>query len=138
MTDTQLSPSTVELRVSASPNQLSVVRAVAATIAGQCDFDLDEIADVRLAIDEACSHLIVRAHSEAVLQCTFEMAPNALQVTAMTITSGADSSSRRSFGWHVLNTLADSVTMTQDAIPDRPDSYRTSIEFVKEKAGGAA
>ena len=51
----------IEVKVRADPSQLVILRGIAATMASQCNFDLDEIADVRLAVDEASSLLIVRA-----------------------------------------------------------------------------
>ncbi len=48
----------VELRVAAEFEQLPVVRAVAETLAVLGDFTLDDVADIKLAVDEVCSELI--------------------------------------------------------------------------------
>lgn len=125
----------VELRVSADASQLSVVRAVAATIAGQSDFDTDSIADMRLAIDEACSHLIMRAEPAAIMLCRFRSSGDALVVSVSAPTTDSAPSSLRTFGWHVLNALTDEISMKHDAVAERPGSYSTTIEFTKRKGG---
>lgn len=45
----------------ADADQLSVLRAVAAAIALQHDFDLDTVEDIKLAVDEAATRLIVNS-----------------------------------------------------------------------------
>jgi len=121
----------IEVKVRADPSQLVILRGIAATMASQCNFDLDEIADVRLAVDEASSLLIVRAQPDSTLQCRFLVAPGTLWVAVTANTTGADAGSRRGFGWHVLNTLVDSIDMTQVPDSDAPAGYVTTIEFTK-------
>ena len=124
----------VELRVSAEPSQLSIVRAVSAAIAGQADFDLDAIADVRLAMDEACSILIVRAIPGTALSCRFSTGINRLAVAISAPVIDTESTGQRSFGWHVLSTLTDSIEMTHglDA-----ESTVATIQFTKNKVDDA-
>ncbi|KIQ16854.1 hypothetical protein ASG56_12640 [Rhodococcus sp. Leaf7] len=124
---------TIELGVHADAAQLSVTRAVAATLAAQDDFDLDSIADIRLAIDESCSRLIVRATPGARLLCTFLTTDDAMHVSVTTTTeSGADLDAA-GFGWHVLNALTDSVSTSQSE--DADGVVSTTIEFTKSKRG---
>lgn len=125
----------VELRVRAEPSQLSIARAVAATIAGQQDLDLDAIADVRLAMDEACSQLIVRATHGASLVCRFQTIPTGLRVKITApIAPNEAPTNQRTFGWHVLNTLTDSIEMTRDEDPTT-NEHTASIEFTKNRSG---
>lgn len=132
------SRSVVELRVRADATQLSIIRAVAAAIAGQEDFDLDAIADVRLAIDEACSHLILRAVDGASLVCRFRPSATDLNVSISAPTSPGEAPSQRSFGWHVLNALTDSIELTRDVDPDNPSGEITVLTFTKNKQGSDA
>ncbi|MCF8781570.1 ATP-binding protein [Rhodococcus ruber] len=105
----------VELRVRAEPGQLPVLRAVAAAIAIQQGFDLDAVADVKLAIDEAGTRLITRAPEGATLSCRFQAMPPALRISASALTvDGGLTAGSRTFGWHVLNALADSVDVKVD------------------------
>ncbi len=105
----------VELRVQADPAQLSVLRAVAAAIALQHDFDLDTVADVKLAVDEAATRLIMGAPDDAMLSCSFQRVPGLLRIalTAPTANSAAIGQPR-SFGWHVLNSLTDSISVSSE------------------------
>lgn len=121
----------VELRIRATPDQLSVLRALAAAIAIHEDFDLDSIADIKLAMDEACTYLIVRSTPEAVLVCRLQYSNNALRVEVSTTTAAWDDARDNSFGWHVLNALTDSIDMTRE--PDASGGSITTIEFVRSK-----
>ncbi|MFD4368608.1 ATP-binding protein [Rhodococcus sp. NPDC058521] len=121
----------VELRIRATPDQLSVLRALAAAIAIHEDFDLDSIADIKLAMDEACTYLIVRATPEAVLVCRLQYLNNALHVEVSTTTAPSDDTRDNSFGWHVLNALTDSIDMTREPGVNRESI--TTIEFVRSK-----
>lgn len=101
----------VELRVLADADQLPVLRALAATIALHEDFDLDEVADIRLAMDEVCTRLINHATAGAELVCRLQYTAPALQVSVSTTTRTTETAAARSFGWHVLEALTDSVSM---------------------------
>lgn len=104
-----------ELRVRADPGQLSVLRAVAAAITLQHDFDLDAVADVKLAVDEAATRLIMSAVDGAELTCRFQAIMPTLRISLSTTTRPSPSDgSARTFGWHVLNSLTDSVDVRVD------------------------
>ena len=112
-------PSTVELRVRADADQLSVLRAVAAAIALRQDFDLDTVEDVKLAVDEAATRLITDSATTSTLSCIFETTPGELSIILSAPTRGDIAADRsRSFGWHVLEALTDSVSVSSDADSD--------------------
>ncbi|MEE2059284.1 ATP-binding protein [Rhodococcus artemisiae] len=106
-------PPTVELRVRADADQLSVLRAVAAAIALQHDFDLDTVEDIKLAVDEAATRLIVNSTDLSTLLCSFQVSPSGVKIS-LTAPTRTDAPTRqpRSFGWHVLNSLTDSVSVS--------------------------
>jgi serine/threonine-protein kinase RsbW len=120
----------VELRMSANPTQLSIVRAVAADIAMRQDFDLDSIEDLKLAVDEACSTLIALAAPEAVLSARFVVADGVVQVATHVASKRSSPPDRESFGWRVLSALVDSVT-TWVAPQAGDDEYVVHIDLVK-------
>lgn len=122
----------VELRIRATPDQLSILRALAATVAIQENFDLDSIADIRLAMDEICTHLIVRARPDSVLVCRFVYTAHQLHVSVSTTTSVYDSDDQRTFGWHVLTALTDSISHDQTEDPSG-SGYVTTMKFTKAK-----
>jgi serine/threonine-protein kinase RsbW len=102
--------STVEVRTSASAALIPTIRAVASDLAARADFDLDAISDLRMAVDEACATLIDVAEPTSLLQCRFLVRPERIQVLAQVEAAKPDSVvSTDTFGWRVLQTLADDV-----------------------------
>ena len=51
----------VEIRLPADSAYLSVLRTATAGLAARLDFTLDEIEDLRIAVDEACAMLLPHA-----------------------------------------------------------------------------
>ncbi len=99
----------VELRLRADLANLPIVRGVCTTVAMGTDFTMDEIADLRLAVDEVCSQLITLAAPGAVLDCRFHLDGDAVRFTAGARSRDGRAPATDSFGWHVLRTLADEV-----------------------------
>ncbi len=109
----------VELIVAASPESLAVLRTLVAAVAAFEDFDLDAIADIRLAVDEACTGLVRAAVPGSSLRVVVDPSNDAVVIRA-SATCVADASRGSSvvkpdsFGWHVLNSLADEVSTFAD------------------------
>lgn len=99
----------VEMRVPASSAYLSVLRTAAAGLAARLDFTLDEIEDLRIAVDEACALLLPLASHDTDLTCLFTVEPAALQVRVSAPAPGAATPSRDTFAWTVLSALAGEV-----------------------------
>jgi serine/threonine-protein kinase RsbW len=98
----------VDLRVPADPAYLAVVRTATAGLATRLNLTLDEIEDLRIAVDEACSLLLAgRAHPGRTLNAAFSVGNGALSVViagpAEELPKGA------SFSWSVLRALAGEV-----------------------------
>ena len=104
--------STVEVRTSATAALIPTIRAVASDLAARADFDLDAISDLRMAVDEACATLVDAADSTSQLQCRFLVRPERIRVHAEVQAAKPDAVlSTDTFGWRVLQTLADDVTV---------------------------
>ena len=108
----------VELRVIADADQLPVVRAVAETLAVLGDFTLDDIADIKLAVDEVCSQLIAGAVPSAELTCSFVVGESGMQITTTSVVHEGRVPKSDSFGWHVLQTLTDSISLSASSVPN--------------------
>ncbi len=52
---------------------LSVLRTATAGLAARLDFTLDEIEDLRIAVDEACAMLLSQAIPGSDLECNFAL-----------------------------------------------------------------
>lgn len=105
----------VELRVRAEADQLPVIRAVAETLAVLSDFTLDDVADIKLVVDEVCSELIAGAVDEAELTCLFTVGDTAIRIVVTAELTAEGLPKKDSFGWHVLQTLTDSITLSESA-----------------------
>ena len=102
----------IHLQTPASTHQLPVIRAVASTVAMSVDLDLDTIADIQLAIDEACTQLLRRCSGHAVLHSTFEQwEERGLRVTVAAAPVTEPVERDDSYGWAILDTVTDSVEL---------------------------
>ena len=102
--------STVEVRTSATAALIPTIRAVASDLAARADFDLDAISDLRMAGDEACATLVDAADPTSQLQCRFLVRPERIRVHAQVQSAKPETVlSTDTFGWRVLQTLADDV-----------------------------
>jgi serine/threonine-protein kinase RsbW len=117
----------VEVRLPADLAQLFVLRSLAATLAIRQDFSLDGVEDVKLAVDEMCSAVTVRAQNGAELVCRFTAADGCVDVAVTTVADAADPISRDTFGWLVLTSLTDSVSSWSE--PEPAGGHRLSAEF---------
>jgi serine/threonine-protein kinase RsbW len=97
------------MRVPADSAYLAVLRTAAAGLAARLDFTLDEIEDLRIAVDEACALLLSAAVPGSGLVCTFGVEDSALRVSVSTATAGGPAPRRDSFAWTVLTALAGEV-----------------------------
>jgi serine/threonine-protein kinase RsbW len=126
-------PGEVEIRVEADLSQLPVLRSVAGTIAMRQDFDVDAIADIRMLVDELCSILLLRAHTESTFVCRIHRTDNELLVHGAALSDSDEEVTRDSFGWRVLTTLADEVdTWVSPAVGGVP-THAVHIEARKAR-----
>jgi serine/threonine-protein kinase RsbW len=102
----------VLIAVPASGAYLGVLRTATAGLAARLHFTLDEIEDLRIAVDEACAILLAVADLDAELACRFTVTNNTLKVDASVPASGSAirMPTGESFAWQVLSALADEVS----------------------------
>ena len=123
----------VEIRLPAESAYLSVLRTATAGLAARLDFTLDEIEDLRIAVDEACAMLLPHGVETAQLTCRFELTPETLEVTVSLPTTRGQLPERDTFSWTVLSALAGEVDTGQD------DERNVWIRLRKRRgAAGAA
>lgn len=105
--DVPRSEGAVELVVPADPAYLAVLRTATAGMAARLDLDLDEIEDLRIAVDEACGLLLVGARPADRLSAVFVLGRDWLQVQL----SGPATSlpPADSIAWAVLEALVGEV-----------------------------
>ncbi|MBB4960140.1 ATP-binding protein [Micromonospora polyrhachis] len=105
----------VLLTVPADGGYLSVLRTATAGLAARLQFALDEIEDLRIAVDEACAMLLAIARPDTELDCRFAVTDDALTVmVTLATTPGAQLPAESSFAWKVLTALTAAASATVD------------------------
>ncbi|GAB3514174.1 anti-sigma regulatory factor [Phytohabitans suffuscus] len=103
----------VLLTVPADVGYLGVLRTATAGLAARLHFALDEIEDLRIAVDEACAMLLAIASRDAELECRFSVTDDALSVeVAVNTVRGARLPAESSFAWKVLTALTTAASAT--------------------------
>lgn len=104
----------VEFRLAAQLENLAVIRTLVSAVGTFEDLDFDAVADLRLAVDEACTRLIRSAAPGASLVVLVNPSDEQVVVEASAICSQPDVVTPGSFSWHVLTSLTDEVTTFND------------------------
>jgi anti-sigma regulatory factor (Ser/Thr protein kinase) len=124
----QVGARSVELRVSATLENLAVLRTLVAAVATFEDLDFDAVADLRLAVDEACTRLIRSAVPGSTLLLVIDPQDDAVVIDASTTCKGPDILAPGSFSWHVLSSLTDEVRTFQNGHgPDQGQVFGISM-----------
>ena len=99
----------VDLRVPASGAYLAVLRTATAGLAARLDFTIDDIEDLRIAVDEACALLLPLATPGSRLDCRFDLRPHQFQVAVSVPSATTVPLPRDTFAWTGLTALAGEV-----------------------------
>ena len=118
----------VRLRLPAVGAYLSVLRSATAGLAARLDFTLEEIEDLRIAVDEACAILLTGAAPQAELSCEFELLADEIHVSVTVPTVDGALPPRDTFAWTVLSALTGSVDSRVDG------EKNVSIDLQKRRA----
>jgi serine/threonine-protein kinase RsbW len=122
------STSTVHLEIPASGAYLSVARAAATGLAAQLQFTYEEIDDLRIAVDEACTQLLARRGSATTLQVAYHLVDTELRVdVSIEAPDRGDPLPRDTFAWQILTAITDEVS-------EQAESDRLRLSF--RKVGG--
>jgi len=104
----------VELRLPAESAYVAVLRMTTAGLAARLDFTLDDIEDLRIAVDEACAMVLPQAREHSDLNCTFELAATRLTVAVTATCDAPKPPNRDGFAWTVLSALTNEVRAEVD------------------------
>lgn len=126
----------IEVRVAADPAQLPMLRAITSAVAMRQDHDLDTIADLKMAVDEACSMLVLKAVKGTILTCRFTPGKTEIKVFASALSDSDDWPDTSAFSWHVLSTLTDSLETGVAQAPADPGGFTLWIELTKRNGLG--
>jgi serine/threonine-protein kinase RsbW len=121
----------VVIKLPAAGAYLSVLRTATAGLAARLDFTLDEIEDLRIAVDEACAMLLSQALPGADLECQFALESDSMRVSVSVLTQDGQEPSRDTFAWTVLSALAGDVSSNAGV------DNRVTITLNKRRSGNA-
>jgi serine/threonine-protein kinase RsbW len=121
----------VTVRLPAEGAYLSVLRTATAGLAARLDFTLDEIEDLRIAVDEACAMLLSQAVPGANLECEFMLGQDMMTIAVSVPCLDPQQPASDTFAWTVLNALAGSV----DAHVGPDDVLTIVLRKTRESSG---
>jgi serine/threonine-protein kinase RsbW len=84
----------VVITLPADSAYLSVLRTATAGLAARLDFTIDEIEDLRIAVDEACAMLLPQAVPGADITCEFRLEDGSIRVGVSVLTIDGEQPSR--------------------------------------------
>jgi serine/threonine-protein kinase RsbW len=120
--------STVQLEIPASGAYLAVARVAATGLAAQLQFTYEEIDDLRIAVDEACTQLLARRGSATTLNVAYHLDDAELRVdVSIEAPDRGDPLARDTFAWQILAAMTDEVR-------EQSEAGRLWLSF--RKAGG--
>jgi serine/threonine-protein kinase RsbW len=99
----------VTVRMPADGAYLSVLRTATAGLAARLDFTLDDIEDMRIAVDEACAMLLSQAIPGSSLECSFALSDDDMTISVSVPCLNPRPPSGETFAWTVLSALAGAV-----------------------------
>jgi serine/threonine-protein kinase RsbW len=120
-----MATSTVHLEIPASGAYLAVARAAATGLAAQLRFTYDEIDDLRIAVDEACTQLMARRGSAETIRVVYRMEEDGLFVeVSVDSTDRSGPLERDTFAWQILSAMTDEVV-------EKAEAGRLALRFRK-------
>ncbi|BBZ79899.1 hypothetical protein MANY_52360 [Mycolicibacterium anyangense] len=116
---------------------LAVLRTLIGAVGTFEDLDFDAVADLRLAVDEACTRLIRSAAPNATLVIVVDPRDDVVVVEASTECDTYDVVTPGSFSWHVLSSLTDDVQTFHNGHEPTGDGQIFGITLTTRRAGSA-
>jgi serine/threonine-protein kinase RsbW len=108
------SPPDAELRLPADSAYLAVLRTATAGLAARINFTIDDIEDLRIAVDEACAILLPQAVPASELQCRFWLGDATMTVAVGATCTDPRPPAEQGFAWRVLSALTTFATSEVD------------------------
>ncbi len=106
------SPDCVRVEFPAQTVNMAIARTVAAAVAARADLTVDQIEDVRLAMDEALSHVISVAAEGSTVACELCADGGVVSATIACAVPAADVPDPDPFSWMVLTALVSDVRVS--------------------------
>ena len=101
--------SVVELSIPAQTSHVALIRSATAAICAGADFTVDDLDDLRLAVDEACAVVINDAPPGARIDASWRVRGHAVTIELRCPSSSGAPVATSTFAWTVLAALVDRV-----------------------------
>jgi serine/threonine-protein kinase RsbW len=124
---------TVGFRAPARLDQLPIVRSLGETVSLHADFTLEEVADIRLALNEVATALILDAVPGSTIGCTFSYSADRVVVRVSSTAVSEAEAGPNQLGWYVVATLTESLSTSRKAFDAGIGGYPTEVEFSWER-----
>ncbi|MFJ4655144.1 anti-sigma factor [Nocardia sp. NPDC088792] len=131
--ESQLCTGGIGLRIPAELEQLPMLRAVAETVLLTADFTLDVVTDVRVALDEVATALILSAAPGREIDCDFRYDLRQVEVQVTTVVQTDEALRENSFGRHLLDTLTDSIRTVYSPFDTELRGYPVVVDFSRSR-----
>jgi serine/threonine-protein kinase RsbW len=102
-------PDVISIRLPAHSAYLSVLRTTTASLAARLDFTIDDIEDLKIAVDEACAMILGDAVDGTALNCEFELVGTTMRISVSALSRDGRVPPRDTFAWTVLAALVTEV-----------------------------
>jgi serine/threonine-protein kinase RsbW len=116
----------VELQVPAEASYVSIVRLAATGLAARAQLTVDDIEDLRLAVDEACALVLPHARPGSTLDVSFQAQDGWLGATVSVSAAHGVQVDKTGFTWTVLTALVSTIEV-------RNHDDRLQIEITRRR-----
>ena len=106
----------INIRIPASPEYVQVVRLIASGLANRLAFTLDDIEDLKIAVDELCAYLTGAQGREGEIEITFTIGDDRIEITGSGhFTTGIKVRTELTqLSQMILDTVVDTATLDLD------------------------
>jgi len=115
----------IKLRLPAEHFSRQLIRLAVYLVASRMDFDLSELEDLRIAVDEASNYAIIHSPSDAILHVEIEPVKEYLEIVLSSqLAENGESRSvmPESFSRMIMESVVDAVDLKRDE-----EAYRISL-----------
>ena len=105
----------VTIKIPASPAYIGVIRLIAAGLATRLRFTIDEIEDLKIAVDELCAYLTGSQGREGDLQIAFTITDERIEIRGEGLLSPGQKvrTELTDFSRMILDTVVDTASLAQ-------------------------
>lgn len=118
----------IGVTVAAQVEMLPMLRSVVETVLLTADFTLDVVTDVRVAIDEVATALVVEAEAGSEIACALRYDRRRVEVRMSALTRTPDVLPGNGLSRHLLESMVDALSIDYGA-DARPDTFRMVVHF---------